>query len=610
MKSRLNKLLAMGMVAMLTISVSVVSSPVVSYADENDITSQVEETIDSEKEVVKIESTLGMFTPTESTVKVNKNGTVTVEFTTNPVSRVYNKIALISQESTVEAKEKNAIKSKVNEDNSCTFKFTIPVNQLGKNIPFSTYQTYNGESEWHNWSEQKYLKFNYTVDTTNQLIEAIYVQERDAYTDKLCKAAKASWDALSDSQKEKVEEADYFGLDTGDASKDNALNGDKIGSKELLVVSFGTSFNDSRVATIKAVEDSLAKKFSKYSVRRAFTSQIIINHIQARDGEKIDNVKQALDRAVKNKVSELVVVPTHLMSGAEYDEMKKLIDNYSGKIDVIKYAKPLCDSDSDKENVIKSVTDATAKRAGFESVTQADNKTAFVFMGHGTEHAAQVTYTKLQKALDSKGYKNCFIGTVEGKPAATACESIIERVKKAGYEKVVLRPLMVVAGDHANNDMAGDDEDSWKSMFEAAGMEVSCQINGLGEVKGIQNIYISHASKAIEAAEKATKAVKVTKEKNAIKASTISGIKISATKKKHTINISWSKNSKVTGYKVYRSTSKNGTYKLVKTTSAKSVKLTNNKAKKTYYFKVKGYKKVSGTVVCTKCSKTCKVKAK
>ena len=345
------------------------------------------------------------------------------------------------------------------------------------------------------------------------LIDAIYVQERNDDTDAQCEAAKAAWDALTDKQKEMVEgenaDPDYFGRDTGDASKDDARNEDSIGENELLVVSFGTSFNDSRVADIKGIEDALQEAYPDWSVRRAFTAQIIINHVQARDGEKIDNMQQALDRAVANGVKNLVVQPTHLMHGAEYDEMNEMLDQYRDKFETIAVAEPLLGEvgsdatviNEDKEAVAKAITAAAVKDADFDSLdAAAAEKTAFVFMGHGTSHTAKVSYSQMQTTMQTLGYDNVFIGTVEGEPEETACENVIEAVKAAGYTKVVLRPLMVVAGDHANNDMAGPDDDSWLSMFNASGAfeSVDCQIAGLGEIADIQQLYVAHTKAAID----------------------------------------------------------------------------------------------------------------
>ena len=351
------------------------------------------------------------------------------------------------------------------------------------------------------------------ADAVAALIDAIYVQERTDETDAQCEAAKAGWDALTDAQKELVEgenaDPDYFGRDTGDASKDDPLNEDSIGENELLVVSFGTSFNDSRVADIGGVEKALQAAYPDWSVRRAFTAQIIINHVQARDGEKIDNMEQALERAVDNGVKNLVIQPTHLMHGAEYDELTEAAENYKDKFENLVIAEPLLGEvgsdasvvNEDKAKVAEAITAEAVKTAGFDSLEAAkEDGTAFVFMGHGTSHTAKVSYSQMATQMADLSYDNVFIGTVEGEPEETACEAVIESVKNAGYTKVVLRPLMVVAGDHANNDMAGDDDDSWKSMFEASGAfeKIDTQIAGLGEIEAIQQIYVDHTKTAID----------------------------------------------------------------------------------------------------------------
>ena len=350
------------------------------------------------------------------------------------------------------------------------------------------------------------------ADKVAALIDAIYVQERTEETDAQCEAAKAAWDALTDAQKALVEgeeaSPDYFGLDTGDASKDDPRNQDEIGEKELLVVSFGTSFNDSRVADIKSIEDALQEANPDWSVRRAFTAQIIINHIQARDGEKIDNMEQALERAVANGVKQLVVQPTHLMHGAEYDEMCAAIDKVRDQFDSVEIAEPMLGEvgndatviNADKEVVAKAVVAAALEESGYESTAAAkDAGVAYVLMGHGTAHVAKVTYSQMATQMAKLGYENVFVGTVEGEPEETSCEAVIEAVKNAGYTTVVLRPLMVVAGDHANNDMAGADDDSWKTMFEAAGFTVNCQISGLGRIADVQALYVAHTKAAIDA---------------------------------------------------------------------------------------------------------------
>ena len=352
------------------------------------------------------------------------------------------------------------------------------------------------------------------ADKVAKLIDDIYVQERTDKTDEQCKAAKEAWDKLTDAQKELVEgenaDPDYFGRDTGDASKDDPLNEDNIGENEILVVSFGTSFNDSRAEDIGGVEKALQAAYPDWSVRRAFTAQIIINHVQARDDEKIDNMDQALERAVDNGVKNLVVQPTHLMHGAEYDELAEAVENYKDKFESVKIAEPLLGEvgadetaiNEDKAAVAEAITAEAVKTAGFDSLDAAKEEgTAFVFMGHGTSHTAKISYSQMQAQMEQLGYENVFIGTVEGEPEDTACEAVIEKLKNAGYKKVILRPLMVVAGDHANNDMAGDDDDSWKSQFEASGVfdSIDTQIAGLGEIDAIQQLYVAHTQAAIDA---------------------------------------------------------------------------------------------------------------
>ena len=344
------------------------------------------------------------------------------------------------------------------------------------------------------------------------LIDAIYVQERTETTDEDIAAARAAWDALTDEQKAMVEgefaDPDYFGLDTGDASADDPLNADGIGENELLVVSFGTSFNESRATDIGGIEKALQEAYPDWSVRRAFTSQIIINHIQARDNEVIDNVEQALARAKANGVKNLIVQPTHLMHGSEYDDLVDAVTAASGDFLSVRIAEPLLGEvgtdasviNEDKEAVAKAVVAQTVADAGFESLeAAAQDGTAFVFLGHGTAHVAKVTYDQMQTQMEALGYGNVFIGTVEGEPEDTACEAVIEKVSEAGYKKVILRPLMVVAGDHAHNDMAGEDEDSWKSMFTASGNfdQVDCQIAGLGRIEDVEAVYTAHTGAAV-----------------------------------------------------------------------------------------------------------------
>lgn len=350
------------------------------------------------------------------------------------------------------------------------------------------------------------------ADKVQNLIEKIYVQDnaKAGVTDMDLKKAKLAWDKLTTAQKKLVEDSDYFGRDTGDAADDDPLHWNHIGPNEILVVSFGTSFNNSRAEDIGGIENALTQAYQNkgWSVRRAFTSQIIINHVQARDNEKIDNVEQALDRAVKNGVKNLVIQPTHLMHGAEYDELVNTVSKYKEKFDTVTFSEPLLGEvgangqsvNADKENVSKAVVAQAVSDAGFKSLADAKaNDTAFVFMGHGTSHDAAITYDQMQSQMTDLKYDNVFIGTVEGKPADTACAQVIAKIKEAGYKNVVLRPLMVVAGDHANNDMAGNDADSWKSQFVASKAfdSVKCQIAGLGRISDIEQIYVQHTANAL-----------------------------------------------------------------------------------------------------------------
>ena len=350
------------------------------------------------------------------------------------------------------------------------------------------------------------------ADKAAAMIDAIYVQERTENTDKQCADAKAAWDALTDAQKELVAgefaDPDYFGRDTGDASSDDPLNQDEIGENEILVVSFGTSFNDSRVADVKGIEDAIQEAYPDWSVRRAFTAQIIINHVQAREGVAIDNMEQALERAAANGVKNLVIQPTHLMHGTEYDEMMESVEAYRDKFETVSVAEPLLGEvgadasviNEDKKAVAEILTAEAVTAAGYENLDEAkEDGAAFVFLGHGTTHTAKVSYSQMQTQMEELGYDNVFVGTVEGEPESTSCEAVIHAAAEAGCSKVILRPLMVVAGDHANNDMAGEDEDSWMSMFLASGKfeSVEAQVAGLGGIEAIQQLYVEHTKEAM-----------------------------------------------------------------------------------------------------------------
>lgn len=259
----------------------------------------------------------------------------------------------------------------------------------------------------------------------------------------------------------------------------------------ILVVSFGTSFNDSRHITIGAIESAIREKFPDYDVRRAFTSQIIIDKLKERDGVVIDNVEEALDRLVADKVQEIVVQPTHLMNGYEYDDLAKALESYKDKFKKVALGEPLLSSDDDYYKVIAALASVSERYD--------DGKTALVFMGHGTEAESNKVYSTLQDKLTAEGKKNYFIGTVEATPSI---EDVLKGVKAAGLKKAVLRPLMVVAGDHANNDMADlEDPESWASQLTAAGIEVECVLEGLGQIVEIDELYAAHAANAIAKAQ-------------------------------------------------------------------------------------------------------------
>ncbi len=300
-------------------------------------------------------------------------------------------------------------------------------------------------------------------------------------------------DTVSESSEAPSGEAasdDGENYDTGDASLDKPRNEDGIGENELLVISFGTSYNDSRRLTIGAIEDDIEAAFPDYSIRRGFTANIVIDHINSRDGILIDDIDAALKRAADNGVKNLVIQPTHLMSGIEYDEIVEKVAYYSDSFDKISFGDPLLTSDDDFERVEKAIVDWTSEYD--------DGETAICFMGHGTEHESNAVYQKMQDLLAADGHANYFVGTVEASPTL---EDVIAKVKAGGYKRVILEPLMVVAGDHANNDMAGDEEDSWKTAFINEGFEVECLIRGLGENEEIRKIYVEHARAAAAAIE-------------------------------------------------------------------------------------------------------------
>ncbi len=330
-------------------------------------------------------------------------------------------------------------------------------------------------------------------ESSSEKASSASASESEAPTETTSEAAEEetteeqTTEEVTETDTEEPEEDEEENYDTGDASLDNVRNQDEIGENELLVLSFGTSYNDSRRLTIGAIENDLEAAFPEFSVRRGFTANIIIDHVQRRDNILIDDIDAALERAVDNGVKNLVVQPTHLMNGLEYDELVDKVGSYADAFDKVVFGEPLLTSDDDFKRVESAIVDWTSEYD--------DGKTAICFMGHGTEAASNSVYAKMQELLAADGYENYFIGTVEASPSV---EDVLELVKAGEYERVILEPLMVVAGDHANNDMAGDEEDSWKSVFEAEGYEVQCLLRGLGENEEIRKLYVEHAQKAID----------------------------------------------------------------------------------------------------------------
>ena len=595
-----------------------VSVPSMAFAgtDTDAVSTATPAPVISETKASDIVSGLGMFSPAEgsTTIQIDKyKGTAIITFTTTPQKVKTTKFALVSQDATEAKKEKAAVAAVVTpagEKFVSTFTFEIPVSKLGTAMPYSVF--WEGASDpandgWHNFSDasKAVLTVKYTPALVSALTSAIYYQERTEGTDALCEAAGKAWAALTEEEQKQVEGFgyykdeeeekggyEYFAEDTGDASKDNARNADKIGDYELLVASFGTSYNDNRIASIGALEKALEKASSSFSVRRAFTSQIIINHIQARDGIKIDNMDQALERAIKNKVQVVVVQPTTLMAGAEYDEIVESVKKYESKFKQIIVAKPICSNSADTKTVSEALYADTAKEAGMSvEEAKANKETAFVYMGHGTHHDAKVLYEEIQKIYDDNGYANAFVGTVDGAPESTTLENVIAAVKAAGFKKVILRPYMIVAGDHANNDMA----EEWGEAFEAAGFEQTSQIIGLGELKAVQDVAVKNAKAAIG--------------KAAVAKSTTATVK--SAKKAFTVKIT--AKSGMSGYEYRYATSKSKltTAKVRSAKAGKTFTVKNLSSKKTYYVQVRTYKKTpSGKKVYSKWSTAKKVTTK
>lgn len=254
--------------------------------------------------------------------------------------------------------------------------------------------------------------------------------------------------------------------------------------KAILVVSFGTSYENTRKKTIGAVENKISKAFSEFNVFRAFTSGIIIKKLK-KNSIHIDTVSEALAKLALMGYTEVYCQPTHIMPGEEYDNMCRDVASFKDAFSVLKIGRPLLSQTEDYSDFIDAV----------HSDLKTDNKTAVVYMGHGTTHWANCAYPALQFWFGKRNFANVFVGTVEGYPTI---DDVVEQLKKENYHKVVLMPLMLVAGDHAHNDMAGDEEDSWNKILSNEGYAVQIRLKGLGEYPHIQDMYVKHLSEIIK----------------------------------------------------------------------------------------------------------------
>lgn len=258
--------------------------------------------------------------------------------------------------------------------------------------------------------------------------------------------------------------------------------------KGILVVSFGTSYEETRKKTIDRIEEDVRKSYQEYRVYRAWTSGMIRRKLQERDGILIPGVKAALEQMKRDGIREVIIQPTHMINGIENQLMTEDAFSFESEFEKIEIGAPLLTSQEDSDRIVKAMAD----------IYSPDGEEALVLMGHGSEHYSNSIYAALDYQFKDEGHSNIFIGTVEAYPAI---ESLVRQVKKRGVKRVILAPFMVVAGDHATNDLAGEEENSWKSRFEADGYEVRCVLRGLGEYEKIREIYIDHIGACAERLE-------------------------------------------------------------------------------------------------------------
>lgn len=254
----------------------------------------------------------------------------------------------------------------------------------------------------------------------------------------------------------------------------------KIRKKAILVVSFGTSHNDTREKTIDVIEQTIQEAYPAYAIYRAWTSNMIIQKVIQRDKVINFTVTQAVEEMLKNGITEIIIQPTHVINGIENDFMIKDILQFEHRFDSIRFGAPLLTTTQDSLDVIKALMDE------YSYLVKND---ALVLMGHGTTHYANTVYAALDYMFKEQGYPNVFVGTVEAYPSL---EVIIKQLKKQNLKSITLVPFMIVAGDHAKNDMASDKEDSWNTQLCEQGYQVCSVLKGLGEYQGIRNIFLRH----------------------------------------------------------------------------------------------------------------------
>ena len=253
--------------------------------------------------------------------------------------------------------------------------------------------------------------------------------------------------------------------------------------KAIVVVSFGTSHEDTRKKTIEVIEREISEEFGDYDVFRAFTSKIIIKKLREKENLIVPTVKEVMEQLVEGGYTDVIIQPTHIINGIENENMLEDLLLYAKRFSSIRIGKPLLSDTEDYKQLVNCIVE--------ENHVGEDE--AILLMGHGTSHHANAVYPAVDYTFRAEGYSNIYMATVEGYPTI---EDAMGLMKKSNYKKVLLIPFMIVAGDHAKNDMAGDEEDSWKSILKKAGYEVDCKLQGLGELQVVQDMFVRHIKEA------------------------------------------------------------------------------------------------------------------